>query len=138
MFVDFLEGFIAYLHGRYNVKEPYTYIFVRQDISLAQQLVQASHAALDAGKAFADVPHRNLVLIGVRSEHELFAIEQHLAESNIRFTTFYEPDGLMGHSAICTEALTDRNKRKRLSHFDLWKRREELEPEEFRTEQDSV
>ena len=120
------------------MKEAYTYLFVRQDISLAQQLVQASHAALDAGRAFTDIPHRNLVLIGVRSEHELSAVEQHLAECDIRFSIFYEPDGLMGHSAICSEALTDRHKRKRLSHFDLWKRREELEPPELRTEQDSV
>jgi len=120
------------------MSDAYTYLFIRQDISLAQQLVQAAHAALDAGRAFTDIPHRNLVLIGIANEAELFQIEQHLSENNIRFETFYEPDNAMGHSAICTEALTDRRRRKMLSHFPLWKHRPELAPEEMRTEQDQV
>ena len=115
--------------------EAYTYLFVRQDISLAQQIVQASHAALEAGRSFTDTAHRNLVLIGIANEHELFQIEQHLALNGIRFETFYEPDGNMGHSSICTEALTDRRRRKMLAHFPLWKYQPDLVPQETRTEQ---
>lgn len=120
--------------------EPYTYAFLRQDISFEQQIVQIFHVGVQGGETFANDPvkHRNAVVIGVASEAELLGIEQYLAENGIRFTTFYEPDNRMGHSAICTEHLNDRKKRKALADFTLLKVRFDLAPPELRTEQDAV
>jgi len=116
----------------------YTYIFIRQDISLAQQMVQGIHAALDAGRLFTDNPHYNLVMIGVKDEEELFDVERLLSENDIKFTKFFEPDNDMGYSSICTEALSNRNKRSVLSKFKLWKYNPETAPIEMRTEQEPV
>lgn len=46
---------------------PYTYVFIRTDLSHAQQIVQASHAALDAGHTFG--AHSHLVLMGVDTQN---------------------------------------------------------------------
>jgi hypothetical protein len=41
-------------------------MFIRTDLSLAQQIVQASHAALEAGNRFG--PHSHLILFGVENQ----------------------------------------------------------------------
>lgn len=58
---------------------PYTYIFIRKDLSPAQQIVQASHAALEAGFVF-DKPIKttHIVLIGADNKDHLMQIGNHL------------------------------------------------------------
>lgn len=46
--------------------EMYTYVFIRTDLSIAQQIVQASHASAMAGHKFGD--HCNMVLFAIPDE----------------------------------------------------------------------
>lgn len=82
---------------------PYTYLFIRTDLSAPQQIVQASHAALGAGNRFG--PHSHLVLIGVDDEEALLKAANHLDELGIDLEKFYEPDYDTGYTAICTRPL---------------------------------
>lgn len=101
---------------------PYSYIFIRKDIPFAQQLVQASHAALEAGREF-EKPHKisSIILLGAKDKDDLYKIDERLAKHNIKSYMFYEPDFEMGHSAICTEAITCTKTRRLLSRYSLYK-----------------
>lgn len=95
---------------------PYTYMFIRTDLSAPQQIVQASHAALEAGDRFG--PHSHLVLIGMESEQALLKAVSTLEEHGIRTQTFFEPDHNTGYTASCTEPLAG-DRRKPLRKFPL-------------------
>lgn len=84
---------------------PYVYILVRTDIPIAQQMVQASHAALEAGFAFSsEVPVRNthLVVCAVPDEAALLKASAQLDRHDLGHHLFFEPDDGMGHSALAT------------------------------------
>jgi hypothetical protein len=97
---------------------PYTYLFIRTDLSPAQQIVQASHAALEAGNRFG--PHSHLVLIGTEGEDELLKAAAQLGEHGIDLQTFYEPDNNAGYTAFCTQPLQG-DKRKPLRKYQLYR-----------------
>jgi hypothetical protein len=101
---------------------PYTYIFIRKDLSMAQQLVQASHAALEAGHEF-EKPHKtsSIILIGADDKDDLYKIGERLAKHGIRHHTFHEPDFDMGHSAIATEPLYTKEQRSVMRKYQLYK-----------------
>lgn len=53
-------------------KPPYTYILIRKDISAEQQIVQAAHAALEAGFRFSQPSEvSNLIVLEVANQEEL-------------------------------------------------------------------
>ena len=84
---------------------PYTYVIVRTDIPQVQQIVQSSHAALEAGFRFTqpkEVSH--LILLSVKSEEQLKKTAHMLCEKEIDFHMFYEPD-VSEFTAICTKPL---------------------------------
>lgn len=56
------------------MNQPYTYILLRKDISPAQQIVQAGHAALEAGFIY-DKPDETsyLIVLEVANEEELLS-----------------------------------------------------------------
>ena len=100
------------------METPYTYLFIRKDLSNPQQIVQASHAALQAGNRFGE--HSHLVLIGVESEDQLYKAADHLEQHQIEFEMFHEPDFDTGHTAICTRPLAG-SERRPLRRFQLMK-----------------
>ena len=81
---------------------PYTYVFIRKDLSYAQQIVQASHATLEAGFKF-DQPAEisRIVLFPLNNEKQLFDRARHLRENGIEHVLFYEPD-IEQYTAIST------------------------------------
>jgi len=98
----------------------YTYVIIRKDISLVQQIVQASHAALEAGHKFPTTPTTSyLILLEVENEHELLKAKKHLDHYLIPNELFHEPDNDLGFSAVCTIAIKG-SKRKLLSRFKLY------------------
>jgi hypothetical protein len=82
------------------------YIFIREDLSQAQKIVQASHAALEAGFVY-DQPNgsTHIVLIGAKNQEALLGVRQHLENCGIDFQIFHEPDYDTGYTAIATKPL---------------------------------
>ncbi len=97
---------------------PYSYLFIRTDLSHPQQIVQASHAALEAGNRFG--PHSHLVLIGLKDETALIKAAAQLDENGIDHEMFFEPDNQAGYTALCTRPLQG-EERKPLKRFPLLK-----------------
>jgi hypothetical protein len=51
---------------------PYMYMFIREDLSIPQQIVQTAHAVDELGKKIKNSPQTNhMVLFGVKNEAEL-------------------------------------------------------------------
>jgi len=101
---------------------PYTYIFIRTDLSPAQQLVQASHAALEAGFEF-EKPSKtsSIIMLPAKDKSELYEIHDRLDRYGIKHKMFFEPDFEMGHSAIATEPIKDLKTRRIMSKYKLYK-----------------
>ena len=98
---------------------PYTYIFIRKDLAPEQQIVQASHAALEAGFRF-DQPEKtsHIVLIGIDGQDELQRISSYLLDQNILHEMFFEPDYDTGYTSIATQPIYG-EQRKPLKKFPL-------------------
>lgn len=96
------------------------YVFVREDLSIAQQIVQTSHATFEVGAVANTVKSPNFVLIGVKSEQQLHQIKEMLYEQQIECKMFFEPD-INQHTAIATVPIVG-DSRKIFKKYELFKR----------------
>lgn len=99
---------------------PITYLLVRTDLSLAQQMVQACHAGMGAAARFGEPEHNHLALLAVRDETELGDWAERLRDTGIAFHAFYEPDDATGWTALATQPLT-RGQGRALRRLPLWR-----------------
>ena len=103
------------------MSKPYTYVLVRRDIPLEQQMVQACHAALEAGFAFeAPSITSSLIVCTVPDRLALLEAEERLARYSIRTKLFFEPDWEMGHSALASEPIHVKKQRYILAKYPLF------------------
>jgi len=98
-------------------------VFVRQDITLAQQIVQSNHATFEVARKLDpqnpdDIP--SCIVIGVPDKAALSHVAERLRRYGIGHQEFHEPDFDMGFSAIATVPL-DLKQRRPLSNYNLWK-----------------
>lgn len=106
------------------METPYVYVMVRQDLSPEQQLVQASHAALEAGFRFP-APGKNtahLVMLAAAGEGALLSAARRLEDAGIAHHVFFEPDAGVGYSAWATKPLKGAE-RKALRRYPLYRAR---------------
>jgi hypothetical protein len=84
------------------------YCFVRTDLSLPQQIVQASHAVLEATKAFLseNLEHPHLVILSAKDQSALFKVAKKLDITGIRYRIFIEPDINDEATSLCTEVIS--------------------------------
>ena len=95
---------------------PYTYLLVRKDLTVPQQIVQSAHASLEAGHTYGE--HSHLICCGVETEKALLSAANYLDANNILYSIFFEPDNNLRYTAICTEPLTG-HERKPMKRFEL-------------------
>lgn len=98
------------------------YVLVRRDIPIAQQVVQASHAAAEAGRKFYRAEHgiASLIVLTVPDLAGLTAARERLVRKDIVSETFFEPDFGIGESSLATAPLPD-GMRKHLMGWPLWR-----------------
>jgi hypothetical protein len=105
-----------------NQSSPFhTYVLVRRDIPLADQVVQVGHACLEAGRHFEQPPNGNMVVLSVRSEEMLLKTVAVTEQAGIKWALFYEPDAQMGHTAACSEPIENCETKRAFRKFQLWK-----------------
>ena len=101
----------------------YIYVWVRTDIPLAQQMVQACHASVLAGRDFQHHNDTHLVLLSVANEEELKSVAFFLESIKTKFQIFYEPDLFgedeMGYTAIASEIISE-DRRPEFYQYNLW------------------
>ena len=99
------------------MSDKYMYLFIREDLSTPQQIIQTSHAAHVIGKNQECDSVPNAVLIGAKTEYDLLGIKEYLDYFEIAHEMFYEPD-ISQHTAIATYPLVG-DQRLPLRKFDL-------------------
>lgn len=103
------------------IDDHYIYVFVRQDISLPEQLVHAAHAAYHMGMLLAPVEGvPSLVVVGVPHVGALGKVLTKVRNSHIQHYIFADPDTNYGPSAIATEPLNKEQKAV-MANYRLWK-----------------
>jgi hypothetical protein len=85
-------------------------VFVRQDLSIPQQLVQSNHATLSFASLYGVDGIPNIVIIGVPNEQALRRVEKKLEACAIPHFSWTEPDYDLGFTAITTAPLTREEK----------------------------
>jgi hypothetical protein len=95
---------------------------VRKDLPIAQQLVQAAHAAHESGLHLCqDKSEVNyLVALEVQNEEQLIAANDRIESRGIKAILFREPDIGNKATALCTEPIWG-DKRKLFSRYSLWR-----------------
>jgi len=95
------------------------YVFVRNDLSYSQKVVQTSHAVLEATRTFIRDNNRyKIVVVAAKSEVKLKSIMEEAASYDIKTVAFTEPDMQYQITAIATEPLSD-EKRQVFSRYKL-------------------
>jgi len=97
------------------------YTFIRTDMALEHQLVQACHSSMEAGSDFkesGEIPH--LILLSIRDSEDLAKAEELIKANGIRYHKFFEPDNNLGFTSITTEPITYEQK-KIFSNYRLWR-----------------
>lgn len=88
------------------------YIFVRNDLSYAQKVVQSGHAVLEATRAFVhDSERYKIVVVAAKSQVKLKSIIEEAASYEIQTVAFTEPDMDYQMTAVATEPLDDEKKK---------------------------
>lgn len=102
--------------------DEYLYIIVCEDLSKPQQIVQSSHAAIEAARFYLTKTskHPSVIVCGIPSEDYFQGIFQYLEMKNIDFQIFREPDIGNKITAIATQPL-NRHRKKAMSKFNLIK-----------------
>lgn len=96
------------------------YVLVRNDLPLADQLVQVGYACLEAGSRFQPAPcSSNLIALRVDGEVPLLASVEKIEAAGIRCIIFHEPDHGMGYTAACSEPVSG-SQRRVFRTFPLW------------------
>lgn len=88
-----------------TVMEPksYVYLFVRDDLSVPQQIIQTAHAVETMVKEsnLDSFETNNMVLFGVKDYDSLLEVHSKLYDVGLTHTMFFEPD-VCEHTAIAT------------------------------------
>ncbi len=101
--------------------KPYTYVLVRTDIPLEQQLVQACHAAQQSGASFPEhAAASSLIVCTVPDRAALVAARERMTRYGIRSEMFFEPSWDMGFSALASEPITARKQRFSMNTYPLF------------------
>lgn len=98
-------------HG-WNMDKEYVYIFVRQDLSNEQQLVQAAHVTLVLGSKLKhkDVSELYFAVIGIPQLSDFCGVMKDLHTHGTKYECFYEPDQGNTITAIATHPIKDKDR----------------------------
>ena len=99
----------------------YFFVLVRTDLPLSQQLCQAVHAAYEAGLHLTEPTNKihYTVVCQIPDEESLLKAQYDIERRGIRTVLFREPDIGNQATALATEPIADRDRRK-LSRYNLW------------------
>ena len=103
-----------------EAQKKYVYVFVRQDISIPQQFVQACHAAHSCGLEHNDSGiSSSIILFGIDNKEQLESLlEKYRLQLNCH--PFYEPYKNTGLTAFATDPIPE-DQRHIFKSFSLWK-----------------
>lgn len=98
---------------------PWIYVFVRTDIPVANQLVQAAHVCHIAGRDFQHPDNTHMGLFKLKDEEKLLKVANKLEDLGIKYSIYLEPDFPKGYTALATEPIYGKT-REEFAKYKLW------------------
>lgn len=97
------------------------YVFVRQDLPIAEQLVHSCHAVYHMGRQFySDDGIPSIIVIGVPHEKAMLRVREKLLKHRLYFYEWNDPDApQLGIVALATPPLSQ-PERECLANYRLW------------------
>lgn len=95
------------------------YTFIRTDIPIAQQIVQAAHSAYESGRGSPEVGYPRMVLIAIKDKEELQKALDH-AKLHVECFPFYEQDLDYGLTSFTTRPVNF-DERAFFKIYKLWR-----------------
>lgn len=83
------------------------YVFLREDLSNPQKIVQACHSIYEIGKDFREEVPPHVIVIGVRNQTALIKAMDEVQYLGVKIREFREPDIGNELTSFSTEPLTD-------------------------------
>lgn len=97
------------------------YLFLRTDLPLAQQTIQACHALLELARAAPIDEHPSFIFFEAKDSAELLAQRVKISSAGIKTFPFSEPYSDWGITAFACE-LTGEDQRDHFKQFKLWRK----------------
>lgn len=102
------------------MNDHYIYVFIRQDLTIAEQLVHLGHVAYHTGNMIDEMDGiPNLIVVGLPHAAAVLKCIKKLFFHNIQHQTWHDPDTSYGITAIATVPLTPEEKVV-LANYRLW------------------
>jgi hypothetical protein len=100
----------------------YMYVLVRNDLSIPQQAVQASHAAIESARKHLKPgdEHPSVIICSIKNENKLLKCAEEFKAAGIDHTIFREPDIGNAATALASRPMIGKE-RKAFSRFQLMK-----------------
>lgn len=98
---------------------PWIYVFVRTDIPVANQMVQAAHVCHIAGRDFKHPDNTHMALLKIKNEKKLLEVAEKLDKHGIKYSLYLEPDYPKGYTALATEPIYGKV-RELFEKYKLW------------------
>lgn len=99
----------------------YTYVFVRRDLPMVQQIIQVGHACHEAAALLKTTEAPHICLFEVANEAELLRIRAELKQKRVRFAYFYEPDDGTGFTALASIPVSTQAERELFRGYKPWR-----------------
>ena len=98
----------------------YMYVLVRNDLSTAQQAVQACHAAIESSRKYLKPTdeHPSVILCSIKSENKLLSYSEKFKADGVDHVVFREPDIGNQATALASRPLIGKD-RQAFSKFQL-------------------
>lgn len=112
------QRLVSFSRMESKMEPSYVYIFVRQDLSKEQQLVQAAHVTLVLGNKLKHKNVENLyfTVIGIPQLSDFCKVMKDLKKHGTEYVTFYEPDQGSTLTAIATMPILKSERRNLLEY----------------------
>jgi hypothetical protein len=103
------------------IEHHWSYTFIRTDLPIAQQGIQAGHAAWECGRKSQFDGHPSLIYFEARDQKHLLECQQYAESHGLRTFPFFEPYQDWGLTAFAIEPIPQ-DLRALFKQFKLWRK----------------
>lgn len=97
------------------------YTFLREDLPISQQIIQASHSIYELGKNSSEVDHPSFVFLSTKTKDQLEAALEYVRAQGLKTYEFYEPYQDWGLTSFAIQPIPQ-EQRHLFSNFPLWRK----------------
>lgn len=106
-----------------EAQKHWTYAFIREDLPVSQQAIQAGHALLELGIKHGPSPdgHPSIIFLSTKNKEQLEAALEYARSQELKTFEFYEPYQDWGLTSFAIQPIPQ-EQRHLFSNYKLWRK----------------